>query len=71
MSRGERTLVSVTWSHAPGRALLDFDRTLLYGLCLLFAATLASGPGRLRWVMNNAFAFGGLNSALLLRAWEA
>jgi 3-oxoacyl-[acyl-carrier-protein] synthase II len=25
---------------------------------------------RLRWVMNNAFAFGGLNSALLLRAWE-
>jgi 3-oxoacyl-[acyl-carrier-protein] synthase II len=25
----------------------------------------------LRWVMNNAFAFGGLNSALLLRAWEA
>jgi len=22
---------------------------------------------RLRWVMNNAFAFGGLNSALLLR----
>jgi 3-oxoacyl-[acyl-carrier-protein] synthase II len=28
-------------------------------------------PRRLRWVMNNAFAFGGLNSALLLRAWEA
>lgn len=25
----------------------------------------------LRWVMNNAFAFGGVNSALLLRAWEA
>ncbi|MEP6876410.1 MAG: beta-ketoacyl-[acyl-carrier-protein] synthase family protein [Burkholderiales bacterium] len=24
----------------------------------------------LRWVMNNAFAFGGLNSSLLLRAWE-
>jgi 3-oxoacyl-[acyl-carrier-protein] synthase II len=26
---------------------------------------------RLRWVMNNAFAFGGINSALLLRAWAA
>lgn len=25
---------------------------------------------RMRWVMNNAFAFGGLNSALLLRSWE-
>ena len=24
----------------------------------------------IRWVMNNAFAFGGLNSALLLRQWE-
>jgi len=24
----------------------------------------------LQWVINNAFAFGGLNSALLLRAWE-
>jgi 3-oxoacyl-[acyl-carrier-protein] synthase II len=25
----------------------------------------------LRWVLNNAFAFGGLNSSLLLRAWES
>src|SRR4030095_1920797 len=25
---------------------------------------------RIRWVMTNAFAFGGLNSALLLRRWE-
>lgn len=35
------------------------------------ACTRALTPARLRWVMNNAFAFGGLNSALLLRAWEA
>ena len=34
------------------------------------ACTRAATPTRLRWVMNNAFAFGGLNSALLLRAWE-
>jgi 3-oxoacyl-[acyl-carrier-protein] synthase II len=26
---------------------------------------------RLRWVMNNAFAFGGLNSALLVRGVAA
>jgi len=26
---------------------------------------------RLDWVLNNAFAFGGLNSSLLLRAWDA
>jgi 3-oxoacyl-[acyl-carrier-protein] synthase II len=25
---------------------------------------------QIRWVLNNAFAFGGLNSALLLRRWE-
>ena len=35
------------------------------------ACTRAPLARRLRWVMNNAFAFGGLNSALLLRAWEA
>jgi 3-oxoacyl-[acyl-carrier-protein] synthase II len=35
------------------------------------ACTRVATPARLRWVMNNAFAFGGLNSALLLRAWEA
>ncbi len=34
------------------------------------ACTQGLTPARLRWVMNNAFAFGGLNSALLLRAWE-
>lgn len=27
-------------------------------------------PQPLRWVLNNAFAFGGINSALLLRRWE-
>ncbi len=28
-------------------------------------------PAALRWVLNNAFAFGGINSSLLLRRWEA
>ena len=35
------------------------------------ACTRAPVARRLRWVLNNAFAFGGVNSALLLRAWEA
>ena len=35
------------------------------------ACTREPVPRRLRWVMNNAFAFGGLNSALMLRCWEA
>jgi 3-oxoacyl-[acyl-carrier-protein] synthase II len=34
------------------------------------SCTTAVTPASLRTVMNNAFAFGGLNSALILRAWE-
>ncbi len=35
------------------------------------ACTRAAITRPLKWVMNNAFAFGGINSALLLRAWAA
>jgi 3-oxoacyl-[acyl-carrier-protein] synthase II len=35
------------------------------------ACTRTATGAPLRWVLNNAFAFGGLNSALLLRAWQA
>ncbi len=35
------------------------------------ACTRAPEARALTWVLNNAFAFGGLNSALLLRRWEA
>ncbi|HEX8101981.1 MAG TPA: O-antigen ligase family protein, partial [Solirubrobacteraceae bacterium] len=34
------TLVSVAWSDAPGRALLEFNRTLLYLFAFVFCATL-------------------------------
>jgi 3-oxoacyl-[acyl-carrier-protein] synthase II len=34
------------------------------------SCTRQSERGPLRWVLNNAFAFGGLNSSLLLRRWE-
>jgi len=35
------------------------------------ACTRHPTPRRLEWVLNNAFAFGGLNSSLLLRAWHS
>jgi len=35
------------------------------------ACTLRPTPAHLRYVLNNAFAFGGLNSSLLLRTWPA
>jgi 3-oxoacyl-[acyl-carrier-protein] synthase II len=35
------------------------------------ACTRTPTRARLRYVLNNAFAFGGLNSALLLRAWPS
>jgi|CXWL01.1.fsa_nt_gi 3-oxoacyl-[acyl-carrier-protein] synthase II len=34
------------------------------------ACTRTARQQPMRWVLNNAFAFGGVNSALLLRAWE-
>ncbi len=43
------TLVSAAWSHAPGRALLEFDRALLYVLVLAFFGMLVPGKRRLEW----------------------
>ena len=43
------TLVSAAWSHAPGRALLEFDRALLYVLVFAFFGMLAPGKRRLEW----------------------
>ena len=48
------TLLSGGWSDAPVRALIEFDRALLYLLMLLFVGLHARAPGRLgallRWV---------------------
>jgi hypothetical protein len=48
------TLASSGWSHAPGRAMNEFDRALLYLLVLAFMGLHARGPGHLsvllRWV---------------------
>ncbi|MEA2281188.1 MAG: hypothetical protein QOK21_1795 [Solirubrobacteraceae bacterium] len=47
------TLVSSAWSHAPARALIEFDRTLLYLLVLIVCGSVARRPGALgstlRW----------------------
>jgi O-antigen ligase len=48
------TLLSGDWSDAPVRALIEFDRALLYLLMLVFVGLHTRGPGRLavllRWV---------------------
>jgi O-antigen ligase len=47
------TLLSATWSDAPARALLEFDRALLYLLVLIVCGSVARRPGALgatlRW----------------------
>jgi O-Antigen ligase len=48
------TLMSGDWSHAPVRALIEFDRALLYLLMVVFVGLHARRPGHLaallRWV---------------------
>jgi O-antigen ligase len=43
------TLASATWSGGSARALIEFDRSLLYVLALFFFGAVAGGRGRLDW----------------------
>lgn len=43
------TLVSALWSGAPGRALIEFDRALLYLLVFAAFGMLGAGGSRLEW----------------------
>lgn len=45
-------LVSTAWSDAPARALLEFDRTLLYLAGFLLAASAARDREALRWAVR-------------------
>jgi len=45
-------LLSASWSNAPGRALLEFNRTLLYGFAFLACATFSWTPARLAWAVR-------------------
>lgn len=49
-------LVSSGWSGAGARALLEFDRSLVYVLAVLLFGTLAMTPGRLAWMLRGVAA---------------
>ena len=46
------TLTSGDWSDAPGRALVELDRVLLYLLALVAFASLGGEAWRLRWMLG-------------------
>ncbi len=46
------TLISGSWSDAPGRALLEFDRALMYLVALVLFGSLGGGTERLRWMIR-------------------
>lgn len=54
------TLASRDWSGAPGRALVEFDRALLYLLALALFASLGGQVWRLRWMV------GGMATAIVV-----
>lgn len=46
------SLLSSRWSQAPGRALVEFDRTLLYALALAVFGSVGMTAERLRWMVR-------------------
>jgi len=46
------TLLSGSWSDAPARALIEFDRTLVYLLALVLLGSLPRTSDRLRWIVR-------------------
>ena len=50
------TLLSGTWSHAPGRALVEADRVLLYLLALLLFASATRSTDRMRLIVRSIVA---------------
>ena len=45
-------VLSGTWSHAPGRAVVEFGRALMYLLVLVLCASLAPREHRLAWALR-------------------
>ena len=63
------TLVSAAWSHAPARAMIEFDRTLAYVLVLAFMGSFVPRTGDLdRALRLVALAIGAIAAAALLDA---
>jgi len=46
------TRISSSWSDSPARALLEYDRALLYLVALLLGGALGRTPLRLRWMIR-------------------
>ena len=46
------TLLSGTWSKAPARALVEYDRALLYLLVFVVFGALGRTPQRMRWLVR-------------------
>jgi O-Antigen ligase len=59
------TLVSSVWSDTPGRAMIEFDRALLYWLVFLLCGSLVTDHRRLAWALR------GVALALLVVATGA
>jgi O-antigen ligase len=49
---GALTLASAHWSHATGRALIEFDRVWLYLLVLLLFGTVRASAENIRWLIR-------------------
>jgi O-antigen ligase len=71
------TLASAWWSHAPARAMISFDRLLLYWLALVLFGSLPRDARTLRWALRAfaaavvAVAVAGLATRLLPDVWSA
>jgi O-antigen ligase len=50
------TLISQLWSDAPARAMIEFDRALLYALALIVFGTAAAERRRVRWMLRGVAA---------------
>jgi hypothetical protein len=46
------TLASALWSHASGRALVEFDRACLYLLVLILFGTVRASASNMRWLIR-------------------
>lgn len=69
------TLVSASWSGVPARAIIEFDRVLLYLLAFVVLGSWGFAPERLRWLLRGiaaaAFVVGlcGLVTRLAPDVW--
>jgi O-Antigen ligase len=69
------TLLSTLWSHASGRALIEFDRAWMYLLVLLLLGSVRPSTQNLRWLVRglllgaSVVCLAGLISRVLPNVW--